>query len=149
MDLLLSFTHWHWFVGALLFGMLEMLLPGVIFLWMGLSAILMGFVVLMLPDLALEYQLIGFAVLSIMTAIIARTYVGKKADTSDHPVLSERSKSFVGQIYLLQEDSINKVGKVKIGDTVWRVDLQEDAKANAAILITEADGLVLKGRCAD
>jgi membrane protein implicated in regulation of membrane protease activity len=149
MDVLLTFTHWHWFVGALIFAMLEMLLPGVIFLWMGLSAILIGFLVLVLPDLALEYQLIGFAVLSIVTAVIARSYVGRKADTSDHPTLNERSTNFVGQTYLLQQDSINKVGKVKIGDTVWRVDLQEDAKANAPILITEASGLILKGQRAD
>lgn len=149
MDILLTFTHWHWFVGALIFGMLEMLLPGVIFLWMGLSAIIVGFVVLVLPDLALEYQLIGFAILSIVAAVVARNYVGRKADSSDHPTLNNRSTTFVGQTYLLQDDSINKVGKVKIGDTVWRVDLQEDAKAHTPILITEANGLILKGKHAD
>ncbi len=145
MDYLLPLTHWHWFIGALVLGILELLLPGVVFLWMGLAAACVGFLVLAQPDIVIEYQVIAFTLLSIIIVVAARFLISKKEKPTDHPTLNQRSQQFIGQHYLLQADSINKSGKVKIGDSLWNVVLNQDMKAGDAVLIESADGLTLKG----
>ena len=61
MEYLRSLDYWHWFVAALAFGILEMVLPGVVFLWMAFGAIVAG-LVLLVADVGWEIQFLVFAV---------------------------------------------------------------------------------------
>jgi inner membrane protein len=144
MDFITDITHWHWFIAAVILGIFELLVPGIVFIWMGLAAAFVGLIVLMMPDLAWEVQVIAFTLLSIITVICARILIAKRNKQSDHPMLNEKSAQYVGNIYQLISDSQNKRGKIKIGDTLWDVELSTDASHNSEIRITEAKGVLLK-----
>ncbi len=63
MDLLASIEFWHWWVAAVALIIVEALAPGAVFLWLGVSAGVVGAILLVVPDLSWEYQVLIFAVL--------------------------------------------------------------------------------------
>lgn len=60
---------WHWWVLAGLMLILELWAPTYFFLWLGIAASAVGFLVLVFPTMALEAQFLAFGVLSIVAAI--------------------------------------------------------------------------------
>ena len=74
MDLLAGIEFWHWWVAAIGLIVVETLAPGAIFLWLGVSAAVVGAILLAAPELSWEYQLLIFAVLSVGSVIGWRAY---------------------------------------------------------------------------
>ncbi len=74
MELPASIEFWHWWVAALALIIVEALAPGAIFLWLGVSAAVVGAILLAAPELAWEYQVLIFAVLSVGAVIGWRAY---------------------------------------------------------------------------
>ena len=103
MESLLPFTHWHWLTFALILGILELMLPGVVFLWLGISAAILGFILFIQPELALIFQISIFLVLSILSVVLARYLISKRNIETDHPQLNERSSQFIGEAYILNQ----------------------------------------------
>ena len=50
-------VHWTWWIIAVVLIILEVSAPGTFFLWMGVSAGMVGFALLLVPELAWELQL--------------------------------------------------------------------------------------------
>jgi len=116
----LSFTHWTWFIAALVFLGLEILLPGVVFLWMGLAAVVLGGVVFFMPDITWEWQLINFGVLSIISVLAGRRFIRKQGDIpSEDETLNRRGDALVGTMVRVATEITDGRGKVKVGDTLW------------------------------
>ena len=69
MEWLKYVDYWHWWVlaGALL--ILEMSAPTYFFLWLGIAAAAVGFLVLGFPDMPFEIQFVAYGVLCIVAAI--------------------------------------------------------------------------------
>ena len=71
-------AYWYWFAaGAALIG-LEAVVPGVMLLWMGVGAVLVGALLSLLPDLPTGVQMVVFAIagpwmLSTLVDFIRRT----------------------------------------------------------------------------
>ena len=83
-----------------------------------------------------------FAVLSLVAVFAARRYLRSQEGESDRPLLNRRALQHVGRSYVLAEAIENGRGKVKIGDTLWRVE-GPDAPAGTQVTVTGADGTVL------
>lgn len=140
-----NLTHWHWFIAAVVLGILELFVPGAVFIWMGLSGVIVGVIIFFIPDLGWGSQIIAFSILSIITVICARLFISKRNSQSDHPLLNEKSAQYIGNTYSLIQDSENGIGKINIGDTLWNVELDGDAKTGTTVQILEAKGVLLKG----
>ena len=54
---------WHWWILALALIIAETFLPGTFFLWMGVSALILGVLSWLIPAMGWEIQLMLFAVL--------------------------------------------------------------------------------------
>lgn len=67
---------WHWWVLGALLLLLELLAPGVLFVWLALAAFTLGLVVFVLP-LPVALQLLLFAALSVAAFLIGRRYVSR------------------------------------------------------------------------
>ncbi len=79
-----------------------MLLPGFFFLWFGVAAILIG-VSALLIDWPWQLQVVGFVVLSAITALIGRRFYGTaNGDTAD-PLLNLRGNRLEGRTFVLSE----------------------------------------------
>ena len=136
-----EFGAWGWLIaGAILFT-LEAIVPGVFLLWFGLSAVIVG-LVMMLADIAVPTQLLLFAVVAAITVIGARRLLPQGAGGSDQPDLNVRVNQYIGRVFVLESPISNGRGRVKVGDTTWTVE-GPDLDAGERVSVTGARGNVL------
>jgi inner membrane protein len=141
MDITIIF--WYWWVASAAFLGLEMLSPGFFFVWMGFSAFVTGVLLFFIPAISPEFQLSFFAVLSMISAIWGRNYIRKHEKETDHPYLNQRGAQYIGKTFTVIEAIENGQGKVKVGDSPWRVE-GEDCPAGASVRVVAVDGATLK-----
>ena len=106
---------WHWWILGLGLIIVEVLVPGTFFLWMGVAALVVGFVTWLVPALAWEYQLMLFAILSLVSIVGWRVWQRKHPDESDQPTLNRRAEQYIGRVFMLDTPIENGFGKVLIG----------------------------------
>lgn len=120
-DLLSVFGPWTWWVIAGIFLLLELAMPGVFFIWLGLAAVAVGFIAFIV-DLSWQVQLVIFAILSIVFVLTARPWFRKgQLVDSDRPNLNRRMQAFVGRSFVLDQPITNGRGKLAIEGTFWEV----------------------------
>jgi membrane protein implicated in regulation of membrane protease activity len=138
-----AILYWHWFVAAVVLVILESLLPGFFFLWLGIAAGVTGLVLLAAPGLSWQVQVLMFAALSVISIVAWRAWQRRHPDVSDQPTLNRRAEQYVGRTFTLAEPIQGRRGKVRIDDTTWRVE-GDDLPAGAAVKVIAAEGVVLK-----
>jgi membrane protein implicated in regulation of membrane protease activity len=132
---------WLWFVLAAIFLLIELMLPGVFMLWLGLAAIMVG-VITLTAVLSWQAQLIMFAVLSIACIPAWRYFARKVEGPVDRPFLNRRAESYVGRVFTLDKPIVDGVGTIRIEDTVWRVS-GPSLPAGSRVKVSRADGAEL------
>jgi membrane protein implicated in regulation of membrane protease activity len=148
MEYLDQIEFWHWWVAAVALIVIEALAPGAIFMWLGVSAAVVGVVLLLAPDLSWEYQLLIFAMLSVATVVGWRIYHKSHPTETDLPALNRRGEQYIGRNLTLDEAIVNNVGRVRLDDTSWKVE-GDDLPAGARIEVVGVDGVVLKVAAAE
>lgn len=134
--------YWHWWILALALVILETVLPGTFFLWMGISALVLGLLTWLIPTMGWEMQLMLFAVLSLVSIAGWRLWQRRHPDESDQPTLNRRGEQYIGRVFVLETPIENGFGKVRVGDGLWRVK-GDDAPAGCRVRVTDVDGVVL------
>jgi len=143
MELLGQLDYWHWFVLAIILIILEVFSPGVFFIWMGLAAGIVGLVLLAVPDLGWQYQLLIFALLSVTDIFAARLILKRRPIKTDQPHLNRRGEQYTGRTFTLQDPIVNGEGKITVDDSTWKIR-GEDCPAGTKVRVTGADGVVLQ-----
>ena len=135
---------WHWWILAAIFAGIEILAPGVFFIWLGAAAALTGLIALVIPGLGWEIEALIFAVLAVATVVGWRNYI-RKSKAKDDPaaMLNRRGDQMIGRTAVLSEPIQNGRGKIKIDDSTWRVE-GGDLPAGTQVKITGVDGAILK-----
>ncbi|MBN9071855.1 MAG: NfeD family protein [Rhizobiales bacterium] len=129
---------WNWMAFGFVLLALEILIPGVFLLWIGIAAILTGVVSLQLwywEMWAWQAQVLLFLVLSLISAYICHRFGGSKKARSDQPLLNQRGAQLLGRTATLTEPISNGRGRIQLGDTLWRVsgpDLPAGARVKVA-----------------
>ncbi|WP_438971042.1 NfeD family protein [Methylophaga sp.] len=119
MPILIDF--WHWWIFAVVLVIIEILAPSFFALWMAIAAFLTGLALLLSPQLGWEYQVMLFAVLSVLSIVMWRRYYLKNPIVSDQPNLNRRGAQYIGRTVTLTAPIENGVGKVKLDDSTWKV----------------------------
>lgn len=139
-------VFWHWWIIALGLMTLELLAPGTFFLWMGISAFIIGLLAWVFPTLSLELQLILFSIFSIAAAVSWKIYqkrkLGRSSDNISPPRLNERASHYVGRIFTLESAIVNGQGRVRVDDSIWRVQ-GPDLPKGAQVRVITVDGPIL------
>lgn len=146
LDLVKSLGGWSWWVLGLVLLGIEVLAPGFFFLWFGIAAILVG-VSALLIDWPWQTQVLGFVVLSVITALIGRRFAGTSDEETADPHLNLRASRLAGRTFVLSEPIVEGSGRVRIDDSVWQVR-GPDAPAGTRVVVTGADGAVLEVKAA-
>lgn len=141
--LLANIEFWYWWVLAVALIILEAFAPGAFFLWLGVAAGVTGFVLWIFPSLGWEYQGLVFALFAVVSIVVWRRFLKKSPIETDHPVLNRRGEQYVGRTMTLTEPIVEGRGKIKLGDTLWRVE-GADLPAGSQVRVTGVDGTVLK-----
>jgi membrane protein implicated in regulation of membrane protease activity len=140
-NLVAQYGAWSWVVAGLALLALELVVPGGIFIWLGVSAIVTGAVALLIP-IYWPITFLIFGVLAVVS-IVAWLKFRPHGEVTDRPLLNRRTAHFVGQEVILNEPISNGFGRVSLGDTTWRVQ-GPDLAAGQKVRIVDADGAVLK-----
>ncbi len=143
-----SLEFWHWLVLGVALAIIEVFTPGVAFLWLGISAGIVGIILWVAPGLAWEYQVLIFAVLSVASVVIARRYLTSHPLKTDLPNLNRRGQQYVGRTFTLDEPVVNGQGKIHVDDSTWKITC-EDCGAGTKVVINGVDGVVLRAAIAD
>ncbi len=118
-------NYWHWWMLAVALLILEFLALGTFgsfFLWPAIAAIAMGFLVLLVPMLSLEYQVLILAIISIVSVVVGRLYLGKHPLLNDQPFLNKRGTELIGRIYPVNQAIVNGIGRILVDDGSWRAE---------------------------
>ena len=114
---------WNWFVLGFVLLALEILVPGVFLLWIGIAALATGALSLLFWDGSFwiwQVQVLTFLVLSLISAFAGKRVMGNGGE-SDLPLLNRRADQLVGRTATLAEPIVNGWGRVRIDDTIWKV----------------------------
>ena len=136
-------VFWYWWALAAVLLVFEMLLPGVVFLFLAIGAAAAGFVLLVVSDLSLELQLVLFAVVAVASAVGLRPTLRRMQNRTTEPNLNARGQSLVGKTFVLDQPILAGRGRVTLGDGSWSVT-GPDMVAGAKVRVAAVDGTELK-----
>ena len=99
-------NHWHWWIFAVILLVLEILTPGTFFMWMGISAVVVGLLMLIVP-IGWETQFLLFAIFSVVSIAVGRVYIKRRPIETDRPNLNRRGAQYVGRTFTLSEPIVH------------------------------------------
>ncbi len=140
--LILELGPWNWMVLGFALLAMEILVPGVFLVWIGLAAIATGALSLLLWGSALwvwQIQTLVFLALSLAAALAGNRYFRLRQPPSDQPLLNLRGEQLVGRTATLDEPIREGRGRIRINDTVWRVS-GPDLAAGTRVKVVAAKG---------
>jgi len=135
--------YWQWLVLGVVLIVLEIVSPGVFLLWLGLAALGVGGILWWMPDLVWQTQLVIFAVFSVLSIGLARLVLRHRPIATDEPTLNRRGEQYLGRVFTLGAPIENGVGRVRVDDTLWRVE-GPDAPAGSRVRVVGVDGTVFR-----
>jgi hypothetical protein len=134
---------WYWWALAAVLLVCEMLLPGVVFLFIAVGAAATGLVLLVASDASLEFQLAVFAIVSVVSAVALRPYLKRLQSRTADPTLNARGAALVGQVFVLDQPILGGRGRIKLGDGSWIVT-GPDMVAGAKVRVAAVNGTELR-----
>jgi membrane protein implicated in regulation of membrane protease activity len=146
LDFINDLGAWAWWVGGAILLAIEIVAPGNVFVWFGIAAILTGAAALV-TDIAWQYELVLFAVLSLVLVLVGRSWFGRPG-ASEEPLLNERAMRLVGRSYVLGDPIVGGSGRIRIDDTMWLLT-GPDLPSGTRVRIVGHDGSVLRATPAE
>lgn len=142
-ELLDSINHWHWLAFGLALLALELLGTAGYFLWLGLSALIVGALLTFIP-MSWQLQWVSFGAFSLATTWLWWRKQFKKDKQGDASrELNQKSKQLIGQTIRLEEDFPVGKGRIKVGDTTWSAQSESFITAGELAQITQVKGIIL------
>lgn len=141
---IIAHPHVFWLtLGGLLLAA-EMLGTGGFLLWCGVAAVITGVVTWILP-LNLEWQGVCFAVLTVLSAFIWWRWLARRhSGTKPENTLNQRGQTLIGRELVLDEALVYGRGNVRVGDSRWPVQADEDLPAGSRVVVSAIDGITLR-----
>ncbi|MDB5988454.1 MAG: NfeD family protein [Nevskia sp.] len=139
----ITFQFWHWWVAGLALLALEAFLPGAFFLWMGVSALLVGALLWLLPELATFWQVVLFAILSIGSVLTWRRLRKRRPEAAGETRINERGRLYEGRSFTLGTAIVDGIGNLRVDDGQWRV-AGPDLPAGTQVRVIAVEGATLR-----
>lgn len=151
MEFLYALDYYHWILLGLVLLVLEIFVGGAFLMWLGLSSIVVGVLVLLLPWLGIhpgwEWQLVMFSIGAFGAIILWRRFF-KDEPAGDAPGLNQRGREYVGRVVPLKTAIENGEGFISIDDTRWRVT-GPDLPVGTRVKLTAMHDMVFTVEAAD
>ncbi len=146
MEWINGIIFWHWLILAVVLVILEILMPGAYFLWMGIAASAVGGTMFIFPGIPFLMQILFFAVLSVITVLIYKAHRKNNPVVTDEPALNRRGEQYIGRSFTLTEPIVHGRGKITVDDSTWKIS-GENMQAGAEVRVVYAEGstLVVEG----
>lgn len=143
LTLLTALTFWHWFVFGMMLMVLEVMIFGAFFLWLGIAALMIGVAMMFVPMLwTISIPL--WATLSIVLILGFQLYRKKNPKTEVNSGLNQRGHEYIGQVFTLEKPVLHGKGEIRTADTVWKIVCNQDVSAGSSVRVTGLDGTSLR-----
>jgi inner membrane protein len=132
-------SAWIWIiVGVMLMG-LEIVIPGVFLIWIGMGAVVAGLALTLAPDLPLPWQILVFAV-SMIASLSLGFFVQRRSGTTDRAQhLNRELDSMVGERYVAVTDFRLGRGRIRVGDTTYGALGAEDIREGMPVEVVRIE----------
>lgn len=140
-EFMISLGVWNWFIAGTVLLLLELLVPGVFMLWLGIAAIVTG-ALSFAAGWPWQGDFIAFAVISLLLVPLWLRVSRRSNAITDQPFLNRRNVGMVGRGFTLEKPIVNGAGTVRIDDTIWRI-AGPDLAAGSRVKVVRADGAEL------
>ena len=138
----MAFVFWHWLAIAVFLLIVELLAPGMFFLWMAQAGLIIGILLYFIPAMSWEIQLFLFSFFSVAGILVARRFFKSHPTVSDQPLLNRRTAGYIGRVFTLDQAIVNGHGKIKVDDSSWKIK-GEDCPTGTRVVVIGADSVVL------
>ncbi|MBZ6077387.1 NfeD family protein [Microvirga puerhi] len=133
---------WAWIILGLLLAGVELLAPGVFFIWLGLAALVTG-VIDGIFGLSWQASALVFAVLSVSAVLVGRALTRPRLQPDTQAeFLNRRGESLVGRVFVLEAPIRDGEGRIRVDDSSWRVT-GADRFAGARVRVVKVEGSTL------
>jgi membrane protein implicated in regulation of membrane protease activity len=137
---------WHWIVFGLVLGLAELAIPSFFIIWFGLGALLVGVVLIVMPDMSFNAQILLWTIASAgLTALWFKVFRGVADKTR-----SGQAAEVLGEIGVLvhavepfQKGEV-RFQKPVMGSEVWPCLADEAIAAGERVKVLAVDGQLLK-----
>lgn len=141
-DFLANLGPWNWVIAGVILMALETVIPGVYFLWFGISALVVGILAFAFGDtLSQPWELVLFALISVATVFWVRNFANRQPVESEDKDLNQRGAQYFGRVVVVEDAISGGRGRVRVDDTLWLAS-GADAPKGTRVRITGAHGTV-------
>lgn len=150
-DELIQRPFWMWLILACVFLAIEVVVVplGGFFLCIGSAAAIVSVVAFFVPDISWQWAVALFSVLMVIAIALWWKFIQKRraaGKNSTEETLNSREKLMIGYQAVLTEAILHGRGKMKVQDSPWPVEAEEDYPAGTRVEVVEVNGITLKIR---
>ena len=141
----MTIVFWYWWALAAVLLIFEMMMPGIVFLFLAIGAAVAGALLLIVGSASLELQLFVFAVVAVAAAVVLRPVLRglQNRKGQGEPHLNARGSALVGQTFLLDQPILGGRGRAQLGDGSWSIT-GPDMAAGTRVRIAAVSGTELR-----
>ncbi|MEH0387501.1 NfeD family protein [Vibrio mimicus] len=142
-ELLSQLNFWHWLAFGLILLAAELLGTAGYFLWLGLSALLVGLLLTVMP-MGWQLQWLAFASFSLVTTWLwwRRQFNQDKKQDAERD-LNQKDKQLIGRVIQIPEDTPAGEFQISLGDTRWTARCEQDLEQGSRVSVIAVDGIIL------
>ena len=137
-----ALPYWLWLAGGLALCVAETFAPGAFLIFIGLAGLVVGAVDLVYP-LPLEAQVLGFAGLAAALALVGKRLYGSLVRSPESRGVN-RAHEMVGREFYLDGGIDKGFGRIRVGDSVWRVSGPDLPSGEKVRVVSVAGGVTLE-----
>lgn len=136
-------NFWGWAAVGFTLLIVELLVPSTFFLWLGISALVTGLLLFLMPDMNWQLQFLLFSILSVASIYLSRRYLARNPLRSEQPDLNRRSTQYIGRRFTLVEPIAQGYGMIVVDDSRWKVH-GPDLPVGTRVRVVGAEGALLE-----
>nr|WP_276560969.1 NfeD family protein [Vibrio scophthalmi] len=112
-------------------------------LWLGISALLVGLLLSLLP-LSWQLQWVSFGAFALVTTWLWwRRQLKQDQESDESRTLNQKEKQLVGQVITLEEDIPAGKSRIRVADTTWSAYCEQSLPAGTVVKVIGIDGITL------
>lgn len=138
-------SSWYWLIAAALLLLLEIVVPGIFLMWLGLGAAAVGLFLVVFPNAALAWQLIAL-VCCISAAVIAGLKWQKKIIAQQPQDINQGLAGYIGRTVLTSINFQHGRGRIRMDDSSFPAICETANPAegeNVLITAVNDEGLIV------
>ena len=134
-------TPVYWLYVGIALILLEVMTPGLVSLFFGLSALTVALIAWLAPGLAQGWQWIAFSLFSVLYIWLLRKSL-KSIFNGDREESDSPGDEYTGKLAVVTEAiAPNKPGRVEFGGTTWKAEAAQELAAGASVRIAAKKNL--------